>query len=34
MKIEEAQHVFYAPLDQWAAYHHAARDLRSKATEA
>jgi len=34
MKIEEAQNLFHELLDQWTAYHNAARELRLKVTEA
>lgn len=34
MKTEKAQDLFYELLDQWTAYHKAARELRSEVTEA
>jgi len=32
MKYQEAQHLFYELLDEWKAYHEAARDMRAKVT--
>jgi hypothetical protein len=34
MKYQETQHLFYELLDEWKAYHEAARDMRAKVTEA
>lgn len=34
MKYQETQHLFYELLDEWKAYHEAARELRAKVTEA
>jgi hypothetical protein len=34
MEVDEAQKLFYELYDQWKAYHDAARDLRSKVTQA
>lgn len=34
MKYQETQHRFYELLDEWKAYHEAARDMRAKVTEA
>jgi len=34
MKYQEAQHLFYELLDEWKAYHEAARDMRAKVTQA
>ncbi len=34
MKYHEIQHRFYELLNEWKAYHEAARDMRAKVTEA